>query len=584
MKQLKQTFERTKHHTINKTINGLSISRFHNFQQPRRELIPEQFVNQHQCFAQTIFRKQIGNFNRSCIQSLVEPLNSQMSLGWNWNGTFAISPSFNQTESIPYLVAEVTSLFAKGVVEKNIVSGRSRKHHTHTHTVGTILFDQFQWIGRVTERFRHLTSLFITNDSCEVYVLKRHLSLVFVACHNHTGYPEEDNVRSCHKVACRIVVFDFFVARVVDSVEQRDRPQPRREPSVQAIFILTKVFHCQGGITRLFFCFCQSFLGSSGYYITTFRQEVCRNTMSPPQLTADTPVFDVFHPVTVGILVFCRVEFQIVVHYRRQCHICEMLHLEEPLHRQFRFDHNVGTFRISYLISIGFYFFEQSGSFEVLLDLLTNIETVHADIHTGSFAQCTVVIENIDTRQVVFFTQHIVVYIMGRGYFQTTRTEFDVYIIILNHRNDTVYQRNDHFLSFQPFVLRVVRIDTHSRITHNCFRTGCCNNRVATFRITFYFIAEVIQFSVFFLIDYFFVRKGSQGFRVPVYHANAPVDQSFIEQIDKYLDYTFATFLIHSESSTIPVAGCAEFTELFQDNTTVLVCPFPGMFQEFVTR
>ena len=105
-----------------------------------------------------------------------------------------------------------------------------------------------------------------------------------------------------------------------------------------------------------------------------------------------------------------------------------MLHLEEPLHRQFRFDHNVGTFRISYLISIGFYFFEQSGSFEVFLYLFTNIETVHTDIHTGSFAQCTVVIENIDTRQVVFFTQHIVVYIMGRGYFQTTRTEFDVYI------------------------------------------------------------------------------------------------------------------------------------------------------------
>ena len=125
MKQLKQTFERTKHHTINKAINGLPISRFHNFQQPGRELIPEQFVNQHQCFAQTIFREQIGNFNRSCIQSLVEPLNSQMSLGWNRNGTFAISPSFNQTESIPYLVAEVTSLFAKGVVEKNVVSGRS---------------------------------------------------------------------------------------------------------------------------------------------------------------------------------------------------------------------------------------------------------------------------------------------------------------------------------------------------------------------------------------------------------------------------------------------------------------------------
>ena len=305
--------------------------------------------------------------------------------------------------------------------------------------------------------------------------------------------------------------------------------------------------------------------------------------MSPPQLTADTPVFDVFHPVTVGILVFGRVEFQIVVHYRRQCHICKMLHLEEPLHRQFRFDHNVGTFRISYLICIGFYFFQQSGSFEVLLDLLTNIETVHTDIHTGSFAQCTVVIENIDTRQVVFFTQHIVVYIMGRGYFQTTRTEFDVYIIILNHRNDTVYQRNDHFLSFQPFVLRVVRIDTHSRITHNCFRTGCCNNRVATFRITFYLIAEIIQFSMFFFVDDLFVRKGSQRFRVPVHHTDSAIDQSFIEQINEYFDNAFATFLVHSKGCTIPVAGCTELAKLFEDDTSMFVRPVPGMFQKFVT-
>ena len=260
-----------------------------------------------------------------------------------------------------------------------------------------------------------------------------------------------------------------------------------------------------------------------------------------------------------------------------------MLHLKEPLHREFRLNHHVGTFRISYLIGIGFRLFEQSGSFKVFLYLFTDIETIHTDIHTGSFAQCTIVIEDIDTRQVVFFTQHIVVYIMGRGYFQTTRTEFDVYIIILNHRNDTVYQRNDYFLSFQPRVLRVVRIDTHSRITHNCFRTGGCNNRVATFRITFYFVAEIIQFSMFFLVDYLFVRKGSQGFRIPVYHADTTINQSFIKQVYENFDYTFATLLIHSESSTIPVAGCAEFTELFQDNTTVLVCPFPSMFQEFVT-
>ena len=151
MQQFKQTLERAKNHTINKAINRLSISRFHDFQQPGREFIPEQFVNQHQRFAQTIFGEEIGHFNSCRIQSLVKPLNCQMCIGRNLNSAFSICPALNQTESIPYLVAEVTSLFAKCVIEKNIVSGRSRKHHTHTYSIGSVFLDQLQRIGRITE-------------------------------------------------------------------------------------------------------------------------------------------------------------------------------------------------------------------------------------------------------------------------------------------------------------------------------------------------------------------------------------------------------------------------------------------------
>ena len=81
---------------------------------------------------------------------------------------------------------------------------------------------------------------------------------------------------------------------------------------------------------------------------------------------------------------------------------------------------------------------------------------------------------------------------MSRSHFQATCTKFDVYIIIFNHRDGAVYQRNDHFLAFQPFVFRVVRVDTHRCVTHDCFRAGSCHYGIASFRITFYFIAEVI--------------------------------------------------------------------------------------------
>lgn len=68
------------------------------------------------------------------------------------------------------------------------------------------------------------------------------------------------------------------------------------------------------------------------------------------------------------------------------------------------------------------------------------------------------------------------------------------------------------------------------------------------------------------------VREGKGDFG---YNARTDVYENF--------QYTFTAFLVHSESSTVPVAGCTEFAELFQDDTSVFVCPVPGMFQKFVT-
>ena len=79
---------------------------------------------------------------------------------------------------------------------------------------------------------------------------------------------------------------------------------------------------------------------------------------------------------------------------------------------------------------------------------------------------------------------------MRRSYLQTTCTEFDIYIIVFDNRNHAVYQRNDHLLTPQMLVLRVVRIDTHGSIAHDRFRTGGCNNSVTVF--AFNLITKII--------------------------------------------------------------------------------------------
>ena len=57
----------------------------------------------------------------------------------------------------------------------------------------------------------------------------------------------------------------------------------------------------------------------------------CRYPMSPPQLTRNTPIFDVFHPVTVCILEFLRMKLNISIHYLIQSWTSKTFHINIPL-------------------------------------------------------------------------------------------------------------------------------------------------------------------------------------------------------------------------------------------------------------
>ena len=51
-----------------------------------------------------------------------------------------------KTESVPYLIAEVSSLFTEALIEEDIVSCRCREHHSHAYSIGSVFIYQYQWI------------------------------------------------------------------------------------------------------------------------------------------------------------------------------------------------------------------------------------------------------------------------------------------------------------------------------------------------------------------------------------------------------------------------------------------------------
>ena len=151
MQHLQQNFEELECLCVGLLVDGLclaiDVGGFHHLQIPARELVPEQFVDSHQRLGNTIFLEQVVDFSISLLQLSLEPCSGNLAS----LGLFNIShlPAFNQTESVPNLVVEVTTLLAECLVKEDVVAGRGTEHHAHAHTVSTELLYQFDGVGRV---------------------------------------------------------------------------------------------------------------------------------------------------------------------------------------------------------------------------------------------------------------------------------------------------------------------------------------------------------------------------------------------------------------------------------------------------
>ena len=68
-----------------------------------------------------------------------------------------------------------------------------------------------------------------------------------------------------------------------------------------------------------------------------------RNPVPPPQLPRNAPIADVFHPMTVGILPFLRIEHEFAFFPRGKRLVCKRLHFDKPLLRKVRLHNAVAA-------------------------------------------------------------------------------------------------------------------------------------------------------------------------------------------------------------------------------------------------
>ncbi len=319
--------------------------------------------------------------------------------------------------------------------------------------------------------------------------------------------------------------------------------------------------------------------------VAAVRQIIGRNPLPPPELTGDAPVAGVLHPVAVGIDILLGNELRASAFHGVERHLGQGVHLEEPLGGQARLDHRIGPLGVTDRRSVFFHFFQVAGFLEHLHDLLAGHETVLTHEDTGLLVQLSVLVDDVQDLQVVPEADLVVMHVVGRSHFQAAGTEVHLHIIILDHRDLPVDERDQDLLSTEPMMTLIVGIHADGGVGHDGLGTGGRDDEILVGRVALSvgdIVPEMIEMALGVLVDHLVVTDGGKGLGIPVDHPDALVDPSFLVKIDKGIDNSLGQSRFHGETSAVPVAGGTEFPELVQDDATMLLLPFPGMLQELL--
>ncbi len=148
--------------------------------------------------------------------------------------------------------------------------------------------DDIHRVQAVALRLGHLLAGGIGHQAVDVDLLERYFTGEFHRHHDHAGNPQADDVVSCHHNVGRVKRFQFL--GLFGPAQGRESPKGRREPGIQNIGILHKFHAC----SQIMFIPC--FLFTAPYIDVAIGVIPGGNSMSPPELPGDTPVFDVSHP------------------------------------------------------------------------------------------------------------------------------------------------------------------------------------------------------------------------------------------------------------------------------------------------
>ena len=383
-----------------------------------------------------------------------------------------ISIHHHETCGVPKLVAEITKAFDSAQVKADIPTlsrqtgkrksqrvGAERGNsirklaagrifnmlcHFRLHESGGAFFDksrqrnaidQIQWVKYVTLGFGHFLSVSIAYQPMYIDVSEGGAAGKFQAKHDHSGDPEKDNVKAGHEHA-RGVEGAQFVSRV-GPAQGRKGPQGRREPGVQYVIVLIQRY----GLAMQYLCLylCLGFI--AGNEDVALIVVPGGNTVTPPDLSGDTPILNIVHPVKIGATPVGGDEADVTVFYRLDRRLGQRLRPHKPLVSQVGFDGRMGAVPPGNHEGVIVYSFYKIETFKIGDNPFPGIVTVHLMIGRTRQIDCSAGVEDIYWREPVSVSDLVIVEIMCWCNFQTACAEIWINIIVSDDGNLTPDQR-----------------------------------------------------------------------------------------------------------------------------------------------
>ena len=551
---------------------------------PVADLVPEELLNAAGHVAKGVVLNTLGDHLHGLGQATEHP-GVGRRLHDGLAGRVALHVHEQEAAGVPDLghkalglvgaraVDELLGLLVDVRVELDVLVVGAQREQVVAHGVGAIHANEVHGVNTVALGLGHAAAVLGQDRRVDDDVLKRHLVQEVQRAHDHASNPQRDDVARGDERRRGVMALEQL--RLLRPTLRGEGPQLRAKPGIQHVLVLMYVMAAALGAHV-------GVLGKCVFPAAVLAVEH-GDAMAPPQLATDAPVLEVLHPGGVGLRPARGVEGDLAGVDGVERRPLELVDGHEPLLGQPRLQGGVATVAMHDGMIVLLDVVEQVVLLEPLDDGLAALVTVHTGELAVAFDDHSVLVEDVDLRQVVGLTHSVVVGVVGRGDLDEAGAKVGVDVPILKDRNLAVDDRQHDGLAHEGGLLGVLRGDGDTRVAEHGLgaRSGDDDVVLAVDRLG-QRVAQVPQVTLLVLVLGLVVRDSGGAVGAPVDDALAAVDQAVVVPVAKDLAHGLRVILVHGEALVIEVDGAAHTLDLLDNDAAVLVGPVPAGVDKLV--